>query len=162
LILGDFLFVCFSPALLPLISRFSFRMKVFLDTNVWLSATIFAGLCEELVIQCAERGSLLTSELVRAEAHEVLQRKFPHLSHACDLFDASWRVAERVSDVAEPAHDHDRRLVNAAAAAGADLFVTGDKRVLSWKPMPRATGQLRMVSVREAWGLLQGGSASAH
>jgi predicted nucleic acid-binding protein len=154
--------ISFSSAFLLLFSRFSFRMKVFLDTNVWLSATIFAGLCEELVIQCAERGSLLTSELVQAEAHEVLQRKFPHLSHACDLFDASWRVAECVSDVAEPAHDNDRRLVNAAAAAGADLFVTGDKRVLSWKPMPRATGLLRMVSVRQAWGLLQGGPASAH
>ncbi len=137
-------------------------MKVFLDTNVWLSATIFAGLCEELVIQCAERQILLTSELVRSEAHEVLKRKFPHVTRACTLFDASWFVAERIADLPEPNNDNDRRLVNAAAAAGADLFVTGDKRVLGWKPIPRTAGQLRIVSVRDAWRLLQGGPAAAH
>ncbi len=129
-------------------------MKAFLDTNVWLSATIFSGLCEELVLQCVGRGWLLSSALVQAEAHEVLQRKFPFTQNACALFDASWRVAQLIADVPEPADDNDRRLVVAAAAAGADLFVTGDKRVLGWKQMPSAHGILRMVSPRDAWGLL--------
>ena len=40
-------------------------MTVFLDTNVWLSATIFPGLCEPLVMACAERDWLLTSPLVQ-------------------------------------------------------------------------------------------------
>ena len=135
-------------------------MRVFLDTNVWLSATIFSGLCEELVIQCAERGWLLSSTLVRAEAHEVLLRKFPHAPNACGLFDVSWNVAEQIADATEPVDDNDRRLVIAAAAAGADLFVTGDKRVLGWKPMSRGAGHLRMVSPRDAWGILMCGPAT--
>lgn len=43
-------------------------MMVFLDTNVWMSATIFPGLCEELVQQCAERGWLLSSALPAHQA----------------------------------------------------------------------------------------------
>jgi predicted nucleic acid-binding protein len=119
-------------------------MKVFLDTNVWLSATIFPGLCEELVQQCAERGWLLSSVLVQAEAHEVLVRKFPQVPQACALFDAAWQSSKLIADVTEPADDNDRRLVVAAAAAGTELFVTGDKRV-------------QIVSPREAWGALFGG-----
>ena len=133
-------------------------MKVFLDTNVWLSATIFSGLCEELLVQCADRGWLLGSALVRAEAHAVLQDKFPQVPNACALFDASWRVVRMIDDVAHPADDNDRRLVAAAAMAGADLFVTGDKRVLGWKTAARASGRLRIVTPRDAWGLLMGGA----
>jgi predicted nucleic acid-binding protein len=122
-------------------------MKVFLDTNVWLSATIFAGLCEALVTECADRDWLVTCPLVRVEAHEVLTRKFPHLPQAPALFDASWGEAPLVADVADPAEDNDARLVAAAVAAGADLFVTGDKRVLGWKQ----SGALHIVTPREAW-----------
>jgi hypothetical protein len=78
-------------------------MKVFLDTNVWLSATIFSGLCEALVTECADRDWLVTSALVRDEAHDVLARKFPHLPNAPSLFDACWSEAPLVADIAEPA-----------------------------------------------------------
>jgi len=122
-------------------------MKVFLDTNVWLSATIFSGLCEALVTECADRDWLVTSALVRDEAHDVLARKFPQLPNAPSLFDASWSEAPLVADIAEPASDNDARLVAAAVAAGANLFVTGDKRVLGWQQ----SGALRIVTPREAW-----------
>lgn len=125
-------------------------MKVFLDTNVWLSATIFSGLCEALVTECASRDWLLTSPLVRIEAHEVLLRKFPHLPQAPELFDASWREAPLTPDIPDPAEDSDARLVAAATAAGADLFVTGDKRVLGW----RQSGKTRIVTPRDAWIIL--------
>jgi predicted nucleic acid-binding protein len=135
-------------------------MKVFLDTNVWLSATIFSGLCEELTLQCAERDALLSSALVRSEAHEVLRRKFGQVPNACELFDASWRVARLIADVDEPVGDNDKRLVAAAAAAGAYLFVTGDKRVLSWREVPSAGGTMRMVTPRDAWPLVMGMTAA--
>ena len=38
----------------------------------------------------------------------------------------------------------------AAVAAGAELFVTGDKRVLEWA----ASGTMRIVSPRQAWIIL--------
>ena len=130
-------------------------MRIFLDTNVWLSATIFPGLCEELLLQCSERHSLLSSVLIQSEAHEVLLRKFPQAPNACAWFDASWQDAILVPDVTEPADDNDQRLVNAAAAADADLFVTGDKRVLSWQSMRRTGGSIMQIaSPREAWGIL--------
>lgn len=131
-------------------------MKVFLDTNVWLSATVFSGLCEELVLQCADRGWLYSSALVRQETHEVLTRKFPQRSDACALFDLAWQSAELIDDVAEPQDDNDVRLVNATALAGMALFVTGDKRVLSWQSRPGPAGLMHIASPRQAWQMLFG------
>jgi predicted nucleic acid-binding protein len=134
-------------------------MKVFLDTNVWLSATVFAGLCEDIVVQCADRGWLVSSHLVRVEAHEVIGRKFPYQTEAVKLFDAVWQSAILIDDVAEPADDNDERLIRSVLRAKTDYFVTGDKRVLSWmqKPPKRlALEQLRIVSPRDAWGELFG------
>ena len=129
-------------------------MKVFLDTNVWLSATIFSGLCEELVLICAERGGLYSSWLIQLEAHEVLKRKFPKTPNACDLFDASFQASQLIADCDEPGDDNDRRLVAAAIAAGMDLFVTGDKRVLGWAADAGISGSLKIVSPRGAWTVL--------
>lgn len=122
-------------------------MKVFLDTNVWLSATVFAGLCAEILTESAQRSWLLTTALVRAEAHEVLGRKFPHMPQSLALFDAIWAEAACVPDVDEPPEDNDVRLVRAAQAAGALVFVTGDKRVLGW----RVQGDMLILSPRDAW-----------
>lgn len=135
-------------------------MKVFLDTNVWLSATIFSGLCEELVLQCTEKGWLISSALVQTEAHQVLARKFPQAPHAAALFDTVWQAAVLIPDLAEPVDDNDRRLI-AAAAAAADLFVTGDKRVLGWRAVKRAHGVMQIVSPRTAWAVLFAGTGTA-
>lgn len=123
-------------------------MRVFLDTNVWLSATLFPGLCAELLARCAEDvHEVLTTPLIRAEAVAVLAEKFPRRVEAAALFDINWSIAECVADVAEPADDNDVRLVAAAAAAGAELFVTGDIRVQGWLH----TGSMRIMSPRQAW-----------
>ena len=122
-------------------------MKVFLDTNVWLSATVFAGLCEAVLTEAAQRSGLLTTQLVRQEAYEMLQRKFPHLPQAKALFNAIWAEAECAPDLDEPADDNDARLVRAAQAAGATVFVTGDRRVLGWGMQ----GAMQILSPREAW-----------
>ncbi len=108
-------------------------MRFFLDTNVWLSAVVFQGLCAELLIELDLRGHRwITSDLVRSEVHTLLQRKFRRHAAAVERFDALWACAVRVPDVAEPADDDDARLVAAARAAEADAFITGDQRVLGW------------------------------
>ena len=122
-------------------------MKVFLDTNVWLSATVFAGLCEAILIECHQRDWLLTTKLVQSESHEVLGRKFPHLPQSLALFDAIWSEATCVQDLDEPADDNDVRLVKVSSLAGAEVFVTGDKRVLNWG----REGNMQILSPREAW-----------
>jgi predicted nucleic acid-binding protein len=125
-------------------------MKVFLDINVWLSATVFSGLREAIVMECHQRDWLLTAPLVQQEAHEVLDRKFALALQTRALFDAIWSEAQCVADVAEPADDNDARLVSAALAAGADVFVTGDRRVLGWG----AQRAMQILSPRDAWMLL--------
>ena len=122
-------------------------MKVFLDTNVWLSANVFAGLCEAILIECHQRDWLLTTQLVQSESHEVLGRKFPHLPQSRALFDAIWSEATCVQDLDEPADDNDVRLVKVSSLAGAEVFVTGDKRVLTWG----REGNMQILSPREAW-----------
>lgn len=126
-------------------------MKIFLDTNVWLSATLFPGLCAELLLRCVEeRHELLTTPLIREEAVAVLAEKFPHRADAPELFDAIWQFAVCVADVAQPEEDDDARLVAAAAQGGAGLFITGDARVQGWGQ----SGSMRIVSPRQAWGIL--------
>lgn len=126
-------------------------MKIFLDTNVWLSAIVFPGLCAELLAELMETShELLSSELVRAETHEVLRRKFPRHAEALALFDLLWMEARCLADMDAPTDDADARLVSAAAQGGADLFVTGDQRVLAWG----VQGEMRMLSPREAWSAL--------
>lgn len=125
-------------------------MRVFLDTNVWLSATVFAGLCEAILTETAQRNGLVTTRLIQQEAHEVLRRKFAHLPQTLVLFDSIWAEAVCVPDVDEPADDNDVRLVKAALDARSTVFVTGDKRVLGWG----AQADMQILSPREAWMLL--------
>jgi putative PIN family toxin of toxin-antitoxin system len=123
-------------------------MKVFLYTNVWLSALVFPGLCAELLVELTAREyTLLTSDLVRAETHEVLKRKFPRHVAAIKRFDGLWSAATRVPDEMEPADDADARLVAAAQSSGAALFITGDQRVLGWETQ----GDIHIVTPRQAW-----------
>jgi len=123
-------------------------VRVFLDTNVWVSAAVFPGLCAELLLELDARGHrILSSALVREEVHAVLRRKFLRHAPALKRFDALWACAVAVPDVAEPFADPDARLVAAAHTADADVFITGDQRVLSWDPR----GSLRILSPRQAW-----------
>jgi predicted nucleic acid-binding protein len=122
-------------------------VKVFLDTHVWLSATVFAGLCEAILTEAAQRNWLLTTRLVQTEAHAVLVRKFPHVPQAQALFDAIWSEAACAPDVDEPADDNDARLVRAAREAGAGVFVTGNRRLLGWG----AQGGMQILAPRDAW-----------
>ena len=126
-------------------------VRLFFDTNVWLSAIVFPGLCAELLLALDSAGHvLLTSQLVRDETHAVLGRKFARHAAAVTRFDTLWASMLCIPDVAEPTDDADARLVAAALAAHAQLFVTGDQRVLGWD----GRGGLRIVSPRTAWTAL--------
>jgi putative PIN family toxin of toxin-antitoxin system len=125
-------------------------VRVFLDTNVWFSAVATPGLCELLVKQLFEANEVLGSDLVWTEFSGLLVRKLRFSSEEIAIAHAMFDAVESIADVPDPADDNDARLVAAALAAGADLFVTGDKRVLEW----RQSGTLRIVTQREAWIIL--------
>jgi len=123
-------------------------VKVFLDSNVWLSAVVFPGMCSELLLELDARGHrLLTTALVREEVRAVLERKFQRHAAALERFDALWACAQCEPDATDPADDADARLVAAAFEAGASMFITGDQRVLGRGPQ----GGMRVLSPRQAW-----------
>jgi len=125
-------------------------VRVFLDTNVWVSAFAARGVCEELLLRVLEDGSTFTSPLVWEELAQVLTRKLSPSPAAWQRIRSLWGAAESVEDIPAASEDNDTRLIAAAAAAGADLFVTGDKEVLA----RQHSGNMRIVSPRDAWLIL--------
>ncbi|TAM12372.1 MAG: putative toxin-antitoxin system toxin component, PIN family [Nevskiaceae bacterium] len=126
-------------------------MKVFPDTNIWVSGLVFPGLCAELLAYLFEsEHQLQTSQLVRTEIETVLARKFARRDRAVSNLAWLWSQAACIADVPTPVDDADRRLVAAAAQGGAHLFVTGDRRVLGWQ----TCGEMKIVTARQGWLLL--------
>jgi uncharacterized protein len=132
-------------------------LKVFFDTNIWVSAFAAAGLCENLVSECLREHSVLSSPLVGEELFRALDKKLkldkPELREARELFG----FASLTKDASSSKGNNDARLLIAAAGAGADLFISGDKTVLS----RGAVGAMRIVSPRDAWLILFGPEAAA-
>ena len=130
-------------------------MKVFFDTNIWVSAFAAAGLCENLVSECLREYTVLSSPLVGEELFRALDKKLkldkPELKEARELFG----FASLIKDASASQGNNDARLL--VAAAGADLFVSGDKAILKRK----AVGAMRIVSPRDAWLILFGAEAAA-
>lgn len=125
-------------------------MKVFLDTNVWVSSIASPGLCDDLLKQLFSRHEVLGSDLVWRELEAVLAGKLGFSPQEIRAARAVYSDATQLADVLEPRKDNDARLVTAAAAGGADLFATGDKRVIEWS----TSGSMRIVSPRDAWIIL--------
>lgn len=125
-------------------------MRVFLDTNIWISAFTASGLCEELLSACLERHEVLTSRLVWQEIEGVLGRKLSPAPETRKLIEELWNAAESVPDLPPAAGDNDMRLLHAAAAAGARYFVTGDRELLDRGKL----GETAIVSPRTCWEAL--------
>ena len=111
-------------------------MRAVFDTNIFVSAfALPGGRAEAAVLQAIEGGvHLVTSRAIVHELLDVLARKFGR-----DAEELS-RVAVLLSDLAEvvnPRHRidvlrdaADNRVLECAAAARADVIVTGDKAML--------------------------------
>ena len=121
-------------------------MRVFVGINVWLSAPVFGGVCENIIRSCTEHQWLLTSRLIRDEAISALERKFARVPDAPSRFEPIWHEDIPVNDIEEPANDTDSRLVASASRSKEGLIVTGDARVLAWR-----CGATRILNPRDAF-----------
>jgi predicted nucleic acid-binding protein len=125
-------------------------MRVFFDTNVWFSGIASNGLCQALLERSLTTHTVLSSALVWDELTAVLVRKLRYneeeLAEAERLFGAACRLTESTRET----NDNDVRLVATAEQGDAQLFVTGDTRVLGWD----APNGMRIVKPREAWLML--------
>lgn len=127
-------------------------MRVFLDTNVWVAALATRGLCAELLEQCLARHAVLTSALLRAEFDDVVERKLAPAPATWAEIGRLWAMSCAIPDAAPERGDNDTRLLEAAADARAEAFVTGDKAVLE----RRSHRDMPIRSPRQMYAMLIG------
>ena len=132
-------------------------MKVFLDTNVLASGIATRGLCSELLESVIHDHERLTCQPVLRELEGVLIEKL-RLPEAVvagflALLKAEGTMVESRKNPSIRIKDTDDIAILACAIAGkADVFVTGDKELLSLRKIEG----LAVVSPRELWNRLAG------
>lgn len=131
-------------------------MKVFLDTNVLLSALISSGVCHELLraLRTTHPDSLepficVTCTRVLAELERHLPSKFGwsnvDTEAAVSMFSEEYQLA-KPSLTTVPCKDEDDGWILAdAQLAGCDYFISGDKDVLALY----CVGTMRITTPRE-------------
>jgi four helix bundle protein len=111
-------------------------LRVFLDTNVLVSAFLGSGLCRDLLRTIADEHDLVVSSLVVEEYQRVLRDKFG--ASETDLNEALTMIqhAEVVSDASTPTTrgnepTSDLIIVLTAREATVDVLVTGDRGMMA-------------------------------
>jgi putative PIN family toxin of toxin-antitoxin system len=131
-------------------------VRVFVDTNVLVSAFLARGLCADLLRLVLSEHTLVTSEVVLTELREVLGRKGRLPREQIVAIEAFLRRQPVVARPMEPLNlglldADDEWVVASAVLAEADIFVTGDQGVLACNLPP-----LPMFSPRVCWEYLRG------
>jgi putative PIN family toxin of toxin-antitoxin system len=132
-------------------------LRVFLDTNVLVSAFATRGLCADLLELVLLQHEFILSRSVLGELEKALRQKVK--LPARDATAISEFLSEQAAQLLESSHpagvalDADDAVVLGDAAGGrAEVFVTGDAKVLAIGRY----GDLVIVSPRAFWELLQG------
>jgi putative PIN family toxin of toxin-antitoxin system len=134
-------------------------VRVFLDTNVLVSAFASRGLCAEVLeLVLLDHDFILGRNVVR-EFEKALREKVKlPVARSTEIIDFVSSEAAHIVDNAESASvkvDAADALVLGEALAGhANLFVTGDAALLRLA----AIGALKIVSPRQFWEVLRAGS----
>ena len=132
-------------------------MRVFLDTNVIISATATRGLCADVFREVLLSHELIVSEPLLAEIGRVLKEKFRASS---EMIEAVTRLLKQDTIFAQPTEtldltiwDVDDLVILASALAGkADVLVTGDKELLALGSIQ----ELEIISPRQFWEKIVG------
>lgn len=135
-------------------------MRIFLDTNVLVSAYTARGLCADLMRQILAEHELVTGEVNLAELRRVLIDRFRAPEPLVESVEAELREQTVVSEPALPAplalrDPDDARVLVSAIAAQVDLLVTGDDDLL----VVAARSPIPIVSPRGCWERLRHGDS---
>ena len=131
-------------------------MRIFLDTNVVVSAVATRGLCADVFREALVRHQLVISEMLLEEIKTVLRAKLgvPEkiVSEVIGMLQEG-SVLSKPSPLADlPIEDPtDGALVTSALNGKVDLFVTGDRELLDLAKV----GPLDIVSPRMFWERLK-------
>ncbi len=131
-------------------------MRVFLDTNVLVSAFATRGLCADLFRAVIAEHELVVGEVVLSELQRVLLTRFrvpeEHVRQIEELL-RSYEVVPRPAAMDPvPVRDaSDRWVLANARAGGVDVLVTGDADLLA----VANTAGLPILSPRDFWSELR-------
>jgi len=131
-------------------------MRVFLDTNVLVSAFATRGLCADVLREVLAAHELVVSRPLLSELDQVLKKKLKmpprlvsevveFLKQEKPLYDAGTLLRIKIKDRS------DLRILSGALEGDADVFVTGDKELAALR---RVRG-LQILSPRAFWELLK-------
>ena len=131
-------------------------MRVFLDTNVLVSAFATRGLCADVLRLVLAEHELIVAEVVLRELRKALRLKLKLPPAIIATIEELLRENEVIPRPRVPSslevRDPDDRWVLASAIAGrADLLVTGDGNLLEIA----ARSPVRIVDPRGFWVLLR-------
>ena len=127
-------------------------MKVFLDTNVIVSAVTTRGLCADVFRAVLADHDLVTSTKVLQEVRRILKVKFAVsdelIAEYLELIEEDSLLAKAGDLPVLPIKDKDDvEIIAAAVGAKANVLVTGDREVQELKSVQ----ETRIVSPREFW-----------
>lgn len=136
-------------------------MRVFLDTNVLVSAFATRGLCADVFRHILAEHELITGEVVIVELRRVLRDRIKIPTHMITAIEQLLRDQTVVPKPPEPhplpiRDAEDRWVLASAVAGGADVLVTGDSDLLD---MASKT-PIKIVDPRGFWEMIRGGSGS--
>jgi uncharacterized protein len=130
-------------------------VKVFLDTNVVVSAVATRGLCADLFQAILAEHELVLGETVVGEIRRVLSRKIRVPRGIIDELEAHLRAHATVVKTAaaravKGLDAADAAVLAEALAGSADVLVSGDQDLLMLRDPP-----IKIVSPRGLWEVLR-------
>lgn len=134
-------------------------MRVYLDTNVLVSAFASRGLCAELLEVVLLEHDLVVGARVLVELRRSLRQKIKLPAARCDeivefLREQTTEVVQSEKPVNANVDDDDARILAEALVGQAEVFVTGDLAIQRLSVI----GSMRILSPRGFWDYLKSGS----
>ncbi len=138
-------------------------MRVFLDTNVLVSAVATRGLCADVLREILVSHQLVVSAPLIAELKNILHTKIgiPQeiISDFVEVLTQDSILSENTKLTNIDINDKDDILILSTALNGnAELFVTGDKELLELGKIQ----SMRIVSPRKFWETLKTQPSDEH
>jgi len=132
-------------------------MKIFIDTNVLVSAFTARGLCADLLEVILADHQLITGEIVLNELERVLIKKLnvPEKIVSKTLLFLRKHPIEPIPDKPSEVKvrdEDDRWVLESVLRAKADILVTGDKDLLV---LSKDITQIKIISPRGFWEILK-------
>lgn len=133
-------------------------MRLFLDTNVLVSAFAVRGLSADLLDVVLLEHELAIGRTVLQELEKALRIKIRLPAERCaEIIDHVSSEAVLIVENASPAScnadDDDRLVLGEALLAGAEAFVTGDAALVALGSVDK----MRILTPRQLWDLLRSG-----